>query len=251
MIVGVAYFSLHVHRHLCFGNYLGGKPAWRSNRRAEFLVEECRRRLVELDPALDAIVFEVEAIDHDLLAAAACADASQPPTWAMIANVRRMRRRRLYQGFGARALLTGTGAALRCVQSAMREPLGPENEREAVVMAAPVGGRSADRVDSRRVLAFLYDDVYADAYGGSSAAAIDRFGEYVAVVERRVVSGLDDGCCFGQIRVPMALQGAAQAPRLRPPGGPARTLTPRHRAARYRSAAATRSIVRHGSRPRW
>jgi hypothetical protein len=203
LVVGMAYITAYQRCHLAFGNYFGVRRLWRSNNgsTAESFGAALDRRLIELDPQLRGLVWEVEPADRDLLAGAARRGriGGHPDSQSVLRSVRQLRRINLYQQHGVRALLGADGNALPYWQPAMDDEMQPENMREMILMVRPFGDVNLAEIRLKELMDFVYGTLYFDAYCGTGTISIPGYRDYLAAIRSRVEHSAAHGWSLGQI----------------------------------------------------
>lgn len=199
--IGLFYLSVHLRRHLSFGNYLGVRRGWRQGARAEKLLQDTWLRAKDVDSDLRGVLFEVEPVDVAMLAAVAGNYRRDDPLdSSVITHLRRLRRLLLYQEHGARAFIDANGSPIWYVQPAMQEPLGTPNEVPMILMAWPDAG-----LDLREALAFLMDDLYGDAYGGAGSVHIPGYRDYTNALQQQMIRRAGRDWRLDRIAIPRAV----------------------------------------------
>jgi len=199
--IGMAYLSVHMERHWCFGNYFGVRAGWRQDSRAKFFLEALKRKLYEVDPGSKGILFEVEPIDYKGLRRAVTARPlrSLQADVRLRTNLRRLRRLFLYTNHHAEAFVDLKGVPLPYWQPAMTAP--PERKKEVpfILMALL---RKRD-FPLHELLSFIYDDLYGDAYSGEvSSVEIPGYRKYVEKLKARVAARAARGWQFAKLKLP-------------------------------------------------
>jgi hypothetical protein len=199
----MAYVTTYPVSHWSFGNYLAVRRLWRSNNgsTAEWFREQIDRRLLEIDPDTKGTVWEVEPVDLPLLNETSRRGriGGYPDTPRVLANIRQLRRLNLYQRHGVPALLAADGLALPYWQPAMDDDLRPENERELILMVRLSQNTRPDDVRLGELLDFVYNDLYADAYGGTGTVSIPGYRRYLASIRERVERAAAGGWALGKL----------------------------------------------------
>jgi hypothetical protein len=214
-VMGMIYLTAHTQSPWAFGNYFGVRHGWRQYRRAELFIENVIQELQVSLPHLKGILFEVDPTDLSFLAKAA--EDSQllgeSEKGAVLSNVRALRRLRFYQRYKALALLQPNGQPLRYWQPAMENTLAAENERELILMVRLFEGLKNNHTDKgiqeeeiKEMLHFIYNEFYADAYGGEGEVEIENYRPYLAEVKARVESQVMPGCRGGKINIQPKIQ---------------------------------------------
>lgn len=207
-VIGMIFLSGHIERKWSFGSYFGVSRAWRQQGRAEWFLEQVQEKLLTLLPHVKGIIFEVDPVDFKFLERVAARPSllGSGDESLLFWHLRNLRRIQLYHSYGAQAVLGQDDSPLPYWQPAMDEPLGPENERRLILMVFPLKGMRLEQADMNEILNFVYDDLFGDAYGASSAAGIPGFSAYCEEVKRRVRKYADQGWRFGQVRVPKRIR---------------------------------------------
>lgn len=191
-VIGVAYFSTYVDQPWWFGNYFGILQQFKTNRAKRFF-NDIDRKLNGVNPRSRGIVFEIDYIDHgrlrflrDVLVKGDKHTLVQSEAFAE--GLRRLERLFIFSQWGAQMVLGANGKPLPYWQPAMRRPLDPKEKVRLFLMFKRHG--SMERVDfsTYDVLEFVYNRVYADAYGGTDTASITGFRKHLAGIRRYVRS---------------------------------------------------------------
>jgi hypothetical protein len=204
LVVGMAYFKAYPAVHWSFGSYFGVRRLWRSNNgiTAEWFIEQIDRRLLEIDPNTKGAIWETEKVDLPLLNEVVRRGriGGYPDTPQALASFRRLRRLNLYHRYGVPALLAADGQALPYWQPAMDDSLLPENEREMILMIRLSANRKLVDVQLGELLDFVYNHLYADAYGGTGTISIPGYSRYLASIRQRVERAAEAGWGLGKLR---------------------------------------------------
>ena len=199
--IGVAYFSAHVDRHWCFGNYFGLRRGFRHTERVRVFYTEVRDHiLTEIDPRCQGLLFEVEPVDWDRLDLVAQAGAipKDETRTEVLSDIRSLRRLHLFQTSGALAFLGEDDRPLPYRFPAMSEETRQAEETQLILMVMP-WQKEAGQIDIREAIAFVYDDLYGDAYGSPSSTEIPGFRPYVEGIKRDVLSAASGGASLGAV----------------------------------------------------
>jgi hypothetical protein len=199
--IGLAYLSINLECHWCFGNYFGVRPGWRLERRADAFLARLRQHLAEVDPLMRGVAFEIDPIDVaslQLLSGRPQIGGSLDED-TVLRNIRCLRRAMLYQSHGALALLRLDGTPLPYWQPSMEDCLDPANERELILMVLPTERTTAASIQLSEMLDFVYDRLYGDAYGGAGGVNISGYREYVTTVKRRVEQAAAQGSSLAKL----------------------------------------------------
>jgi hypothetical protein len=81
----------------------------------------------------------------------------------------------------------------------MDDELHPQNERELILMIQFSQNTHANDVRLAELLDFVYNDLYADAYGGTGIVAIPDFRGYLASIRHRVEQAAAAGWSLGKL----------------------------------------------------
>ncbi|MBT3205073.1 MAG: toll/interleukin-1 receptor domain-containing protein [Gammaproteobacteria bacterium] len=207
-VIGIIFLSGHTERSWCFGNYFGVSRAWRQQKRAEWFLEHVRDKLLSLLPHVQGVIFEVDPIDLEFLERVALRHSllGYSDEAKLVQQLRNLRRIQLYGSYGAMTLVDMHGIPIPYWQPAMAEPLGPDNERQLILMVFPfVRGQLGD-IKLDEILDFIYDDVFGDAYGGVSDTEISGFNNYCVQVKRRVNQNAEQGYSWGRLSIPKTIR---------------------------------------------
>ena len=206
--IGVAYVTQHVTSHWAFGNYFGVLRSWRQERRAELLMGAVEEELLRLDPETRGVVFEVRPFDVDRLARYGSTGRLPDSTEReeVLADLRSFRRFNLYQKHGSVAVLGGDGALFGYRQPALDDDPSERDEVDMSLMLRTVGGADASTLSLEDVLAFVYDDVYADAYAKNTDTPIAGYGTYLEGLKQRMAGKVARGWSIGRVSFPRSVR---------------------------------------------
>jgi hypothetical protein len=209
-VFGIIYLTCQLERDFCYGNYFGLLPgAPRMHDRAKRLLRE------DVAPYLQAhvkravaILFEIEPIDFDFLEQieprtklAGYGDEVQITT-----NLDRLERL-LFYNIDSRVVcaLTKQRRPMPYFHPAMKSPLTQVNERPWMLMAYAFGCEP-EKVDVRKAVDFLFDDLYMTAYDGSGLVGIEGYEHYIrSDVKPRILEHAGDSS-FSRLIVPQKIR---------------------------------------------
>lgn len=158
-------------------------------------LEDARKHADVHDKAgVKGVIFEIDPVDFDYLheVGARKTLSGHGDESKLIFNLRSLQRLSFYDYSGARAVVGRGGFPIPYWQPAMSLPLTVDKERKLFLMVYPFKGVGVLDHDVQQIISFLYDDLFGDAYDGTSSVSIDGFRPYVGRVRDRVLSTMQD-----------------------------------------------------------
>jgi transcriptional regulator with XRE-family HTH domain len=207
--IGMAYLSGHVQRPYWFGNYFGVRQDWprQEDRSHDFLKNKIVPHLTTMVPGSRAILFEIETFDFDYLEDVARRErlAGYGDEKKLCTCLYQLERLRFYSMRGALAAVKPNGRPMPYWQPALQRPLERQGECELILMMYSFD-QKPENLNLEDIINFLYDDLYTNAYDGTSTVELPNYAAYVRTVKARVVAGLAE-CTIKTLMMPRQIRG--------------------------------------------
>lgn len=203
-VLGMCYVSARIDRDWGFGNYFGVVESARWSNSKRFL-QACVSRVASAIPTVKGILFEIEVVDFQLLSGTT---RSATPSGAFKAALTAARRLKIYQAGGARAVLDADGSPLPYWQPPMDKCSEAQRDLPLHLMVYRFPSSASQPFDLNEALAFIYDDLYLDAYGDHKTIGINGFSSRVGQIKERVLEAATAGWSLGEIAIPRPVRNA-------------------------------------------
>lgn len=184
-VIGIAVFSGHLHRRVCFGGYFGVLPGRRRYGCARRFFDEVVAGMRGQVGRLHGILFEVDPVDESFLEQVAARDTllGQGDESRIERNIRALRRLLLYTRSGALAAVQPDGTLMPYWQPVVHAL--PERLQRQCLLCLSLG--EAEPVTVSEAVDFVYDDLYLDAYGGNASdVLVPDFKDYLGRLKQAV-----------------------------------------------------------------
>jgi len=206
--IGVLYASVPVQGHFAFGNYFGVIGGSRHHDRAHRLVETSKQRIREINANIRGIVFEAQVPDLAFLEALSARSerehlALMADQQALKQSLRALARLMIYQSRRTLTLVDDEGLPLPIPTPSQRASFLDDSLGSHLLMySAWSGDGGVSDADLGPLLHFVYDQLYADAYGDESELGFRGYRQYVANLRKGYVEQHRGRARIGKVAIP-------------------------------------------------